>query len=135
MTEPDLRIVCALHRRRTAARVEGGVYSTERPFRPSRTLLKGPDGLIGAKRRDRRLPEALVPDRVELWSDHAMSYTFSPDHWGTLPAWCPDCRETRWLSVEELRSAVKRGYRVLLMDANGLLSLPSTTRRPGRVAQ
>jgi hypothetical protein len=135
VTEPDTRIVCALHRSRTAARVDAGVYSSERPFRPSRTLLKGPDGLIGAKRRDRRLPEAMVPDRVELWSDRAMSFTFSPDYWGTLPAWCPDCRETRWPSVEELRSAVKRGHRVLLLDPNDVLSLPPKTSRPGRVAQ
>jgi hypothetical protein len=138
VSRPKVRLLCDVHNGRTVGRIEeDGTYVSERPWPKGQrgTLLLGDDGTIGARRRDHRLPEAKLLDRVRLDDPHAMAYTSSPAHWGTLPAWCPDCNAERWLAVEDLRAASSGPHSVLNVQLDGMLSSARTRDRPGRVAQ
>jgi hypothetical protein len=96
---------------------KGPVYETYRPLLPGK-LFVGPGALTrGLARKDgRRLREAGGSRRILLASDEAERYTFSSEHWGTLPAWCRGCGETHWLRLSMLRAAVSAGQREVLLE-------------------
>jgi hypothetical protein len=108
VTRPLLRVVCQVHDDVVMARVvdseEGPTFTVYRPvipgtiFATGRGLTRGLD-----KKRGARLREAGGWHSVPLSSPEAQRWVLDRDRWGTLPAWCRRCGQTRWVSLDDLR--------------------------------
>jgi hypothetical protein len=111
VTSVQLRIVCRQHKLvmgRVVYTERGPTYQTRRPLLDYRPILASDEGVAGASlasKRGRRLHEVQEITDVLLSSEEAERYTGDPGYWGTLPAWCKQCREEHWIGLETLRRA------------------------------
>jgi hypothetical protein len=80
------------------------MYQSRRPVLSGRLLVASGGGITRGldRKQGQRLHEVRETVAVLLHSAEAERYTLDPKYWGTLPAWCRECRE-RWLDLDVLR--------------------------------